>query len=95
MAEDWRWCARFGYQVIERRGTGGGAFRLMYSRFLEEAGRAEAPLAAGAAARWTALAGALHAASESEDPEPRLWGAVGEAAAAVLEVEQRLWTSLA
>src|SRR5690348_294821 len=22
-AEDWRWCARFGYQVIERRGTGG------------------------------------------------------------------------
>ena len=35
--EDWQWCARFGYQVIERRGTGGGAFRLMYSRFLEEA----------------------------------------------------------
>ena len=46
VAEDWRWCARFGYQVIERRGTGGGAFRLMYSRFLEEAGRPEAPLAA-------------------------------------------------
>src|SRR6185295_8870000 len=40
--EDWQWCARFGYQVIERRGTGGGAFRLMYSRFLEEAGRPEA-----------------------------------------------------
>ncbi len=36
VAEDWQWCARFGYQVIERRGTGGGAFRLMYSRFLEE-----------------------------------------------------------
>jgi hypothetical protein len=39
VAEDWRWCARFGYQVIERRGTGGGCFRLMYSRFLEEASR--------------------------------------------------------
>ena len=39
-AEDWQWCARFGYQVIERRGTGGGAFRPMYSRFLAEAGRA-------------------------------------------------------
>ncbi len=39
VAEDWQWCARFGYQVIERRGTGGGCFRLMYSRFLEEAGR--------------------------------------------------------
>ena len=69
-AEDWQWCARFGYQVIERRGTGGGAFRLMYSRFLEEAGRAEAPLAAEAAARWTELAGAFHAASESDEPEP-------------------------
>ena len=58
-AEDWKWCARFGYQVIERRGTGGGCFRLMYSRFLEEAGRAEAPLAAEAAARWTELAARL------------------------------------
>src|SRR5689334_3233391 len=35
-APDWQWCARFAYQVIERRGTGGGNFRLMYSRFLEE-----------------------------------------------------------
>jgi hypothetical protein len=94
-AEDWQWCARFGYQVIERRGTGGGAFRLMYSRFLEEAGRPEAPLAADAAARWTELAGAFHAASESEDPEPLLWRAVDEAARGVFEAEQRLWTSLA
>jgi Butirosin biosynthesis protein H, N-terminal/Domain of unknown function (DUF4872) len=94
-AEDWRWCARFGYQVIERRGTGGGAFRLMYSRFLEEAGRPEAPLAAEAAAGWTELAGAFHAASESEDPEPGLWRAVDESARAVFDAEQRLWTSLA
>ncbi len=34
---DWKWAARFGYQVIERRGTGGGAFRAMYARFLSEA----------------------------------------------------------
>ena len=71
VAEDWQWCARFGYQVIERRGTGGGAFRLMYSRFLEEAGRPEAPLAAEAAARWTELATAFHSASEGERPRPR------------------------
>ncbi|MBA3865841.1 MAG: DUF4872 domain-containing protein, partial [Solirubrobacterales bacterium] len=51
--EDWQWCARFAYQVIERRGTGGGAFRPMYSRFLAEAGRDEAPLAAAAAERWS------------------------------------------
>jgi len=93
--EDWQWCARFGYQVIERRGTGGGCFRLMYSRFLEEAGRAEAPLAAKAAARWTALAGALHAASESDQPETALWTDVGWAAARVAEAEHRLWETLA
>jgi hypothetical protein len=96
VAEDWRWCARFGYQVIERRGTGGGAFRLMYSRFLEEAGRPEAALdAADAAARWTELAGAFHAASESEEPEPVLWRRIDAAARLVFEAEERLWTSLA
>ena len=95
VAEDWQWCARFGYQVIERRGTGGGAFRLMYSRFLEEAGRPEAPLAADAAARWTELAEAFHAASERDDPAPQLWHEVDLAAHRVAEAEQRLWTALA
>src|SRR3954447_831416 len=95
VAEDWQWGARFRYQVIEKRGTGGGAFRLMYSRFLEEAGRPEAPLAAEAAARWTELAGAFHAASERDDPEPGLWREIGSAAHRVFEAEQRLWTALA
>ncbi len=95
VAEDWQWCARFGYQVIERRGTGGGAFRLMYSRFLEEAGRDEAPLAAEAAARWTDLATAFHLASERDDPEPTLWRDIDVAARRVAEAENRLWTALA
>jgi hypothetical protein len=94
-AADWKWCARFGYQVIERRGTGGGAFRLMYSRFLAEAGRPEAPLAAEAAARWTELATAFHAASESDEPDPRLWDDVDVAAKRVAEAENCLWTALA
>jgi hypothetical protein len=93
-AADWQWCARFGYQVIERRGTGGGAFRLMYSRFLEEAGRPEAPLAATAAAAWTDLANAFRAASERDDPEPALWRRIDAAAKRVAEAEERLWTSL-
>ena len=93
--DDWQWCARFAYQVIERRGTGGGAFRLMYSRFLEEAGRAEAPLAAVAGARWTELAGAFHAASERDEAEPNLWREIDAASQRVLEAEERLWSSLA
>jgi hypothetical protein len=94
-AADWQWCARFAYQVIERRGTGGGAFRLMYSRFLEEAGRPEAPLAAAAAARWTELAMAFKAASEEDAPNPALWSEVDGAAGQVAEAEGRLWTTLA
>ena len=93
---DWQWTARFSYQVIERRGTGGGNFRLMYSRFLEEAAREEeAALAAEASARWTALAAALLAASEASEPEPPLWARVGSEAGRVLEVEERLWPALA
>ncbi len=95
VAEDWQWCARFGYQVIERRGTGGGAFRLMYARFLEEAGRSEAPLATAAAAAWTNLANAFHAASEFDGPKPDLWCQIDTAANHVATAEEHLWTSLA
>jgi len=93
-AADWQWCARFAYQVIERRGTGGGAFRLMYSRFLEEAGRDEAPLAAAAAAEWTGLAGAFKAASESDEPSAAAWREVGAAAGRVAAIEHPLWDGL-
>jgi len=94
-ASDWQWCARFNYQVIERRGTGGGNFRAMYSRFLEEVGRAEAPLAATAAERWTELAGALYEASELDEPDPERWERIGAVAGQVLEAEELLWEALA
>jgi hypothetical protein len=93
--EDWRWCARFGYQVIERRGTGGGNFRLMYSRFLGEAGNEHAELAAEAASGWTALAAALQAASEPERADARHWALVRNRAVNVLDAEERLWPALA
>ncbi|WP_054492989.1 BtrH N-terminal domain-containing protein [Ardenticatena maritima] len=57
-----QWVARFAYQTIEKRGTGGGAFRLLYAQFLREAAAwvpALAALAEEAEAigrRWQALA---------------------------------------
>ncbi len=75
-APDWQWCARFGYQMIEKRGTGGGNFRKLYSEFLSQA----APFLPGAdlgsmarqmteiAEQWSDLAGMLKAVSESETP---------------------------
>jgi hypothetical protein len=93
-AEDWRWCARFLYQVIERRGTGGGNFRRMYSRFLKEAGYEQSGLAAEAAEDWTRLAIAAREASEPEEPRPELWRRMTSEAERVRDAEERLWTEL-
>jgi hypothetical protein len=68
---DRAWCFRYAYQVIEKRGTGGGLFRALYARFLEEAeaaipGLPRLGLSArmrGLAAGWTRLAAGLRAAS--------------------------------
>jgi len=69
---DRAWCFRYAWQTIERRGTGGGNFRALYARFLEEAeahvpGLARAGLAPrmrALAAAWTRLAEALRAISD-------------------------------
>jgi hypothetical protein len=61
---DRAWCFRFASQCIEKRGTGGGNFRLLYARFLvEAAGHHTAVAALGLPARmeeiaagWTRLA---------------------------------------
>jgi hypothetical protein len=94
-AEDWQWCARFLYQVIERRGTGGGNFRRMYARFLEEAGYDESAVAAEAAEDWTRLALAARTASEPERLDAEHWKALSAEAERVLDAEERLWTTLA
>lgn len=96
LAEDWQWCARFAYQVIERRGTGGGNFRAMYSRFLAEVGRDEAAALAGeASSAWTGLAAAFQAASEADAPKAPLWDAIGLGVERCAEAEERLWAALA
>lgn len=74
---DWRLCARFAYETIEKRGSGGGNFRLMYSEFLREAaalvpevaslGLEQQALAAGHA--WVALGQALRAVARADQPD--------------------------
>ncbi|HSV96978.1 MAG TPA: BtrH N-terminal domain-containing protein [Spirochaetota bacterium] len=71
---DWKWTARFTYQVIEKRGTGGGGFRLIYAEFLKEAASLVPQIPAlglpelmrEAARAWSDLARALKGASERE-----------------------------
>lgn len=106
-AEDLSWCARFGYQVIERRGTGGGNFRRMYAGFLEEiADRVPEVVEVDAAARtwasarlWTELSEVLRTISESEDAQrPQtvaLLGPAGDLAARIADTEESLFRDLA
>jgi hypothetical protein len=70
---DRSWCFRYASQVIEQRGTGGGNFRALYARFLEEAegiipgltaGRLSGPMRS-IAVGWTRLAGLLRTLSET------------------------------
>jgi len=76
-AKDWKWSARWFYQVIEKRGTGGGAFRKLYARFLEEAGAlipavknaAPASEMSAISERWSELSRLLKIISEKEKPE--------------------------
>lgn len=72
---DPQWTARFAYQNIERRGTGGGAFRRLYAAFLDTASESVS-LAEDLGAEmhaiaedWTELAETLRRASECEEDE--------------------------
>jgi len=75
MTEEFAFAARFGYQVIEKRGTGGGFFRRMYARYLDEASACFPPLAGpglaekmvAVAEAWTEIAGRLKEVSEGDD----------------------------
>ncbi|WP_136718301.1 BtrH N-terminal domain-containing protein [Halorientalis salina] len=75
--DDLQWTARFAYQNIERRGTGGGAFRRLYATFLDTLGT-DAGLAPEFSERmgriaddWTALGGVLEEISETDDAANR------------------------
>lgn len=68
--DDWKWLARFAYQVIEKRGTGGGGFRKMYAEALEAfTGKKLVSMMRQIAARWTDISVVLKEISESPLPD--------------------------
>ncbi len=77
--EDWQWSARFMYQTIEKRGTGGGGFRLLYADFLTQATQWVPRIAAlnladlmqQSGRAWQTLARAFKVLSESATPDTR------------------------
>jgi hypothetical protein len=91
---DAKWCARFAYQCIEKRGTGGGCFRTLIARFLDEAaarfGDGDfarlAALAHEASIDWTALAHAFKGVSETDAPD---FAPLVPRARAVFDAERR------
>lgn len=96
----WVFAARFGYQVIEKRGTGGGFFRRLYAAYLDEASALHPPLSGrGLAGRmsaladgWTAVAMALREISEAQDPAA--FRAVSELLLRQADAEEAFWRDL-
>ena len=85
-AKDFHWCLRWAYQTIEKRGTGGGAFRKMYADFLQELCAMDPGVRqvanpgdmAEIGERWTELSRLLKEASEKKPvPESDLKKASG------------------
>lgn len=98
---DRAWSFRYGYQVIELRGTGGGLFRALYASFLREAEAAVPSLAAlGLSSRMAELAGAWASLARafrelSASPSGLVPPAVAAAAAALARDERRFHEDLA
>jgi hypothetical protein len=99
--EDASWSARFAYQNIERRGTGGGAFRRLYADFLDHVGadlelESEVPERFHTVAdEWTELGGTLKRASKTDGAEQgQLFEQASEQAMALADREERLFAEL-
>jgi Domain of unknown function (DUF4872)/Butirosin biosynthesis protein H, N-terminal len=101
IAPDWDWCARFAYQVMERRGTTGGLFRKMYAEYLREAEALLPSLRAAAlgdtmediSADWTACASLLKRISEEKDRT--LFTDAGNAIGHLAVRERDFWSAVA
>jgi len=97
---DWSWAARFGYQVVIKRGAGGSFFRSLYADFLREAAPLAPELARAApaegmdaiASRWRDLAALLKQQSERDDCDPELFAGAGRIAGELADAEERFFS---
>lgn len=96
---DWSWAARFGYQVVVKRGAAGAFFRPLYAEFLRES----APLVEGLAealpaeridacsASWCELAAVLQDQSERDVCDPGLFEEAGRIVGLLADDEERFF----
>lgn len=98
-APDWKWCARFGYQVIKKRGVGGAGFRWMYRDFLREAeeivpGLKEFGLSASMdeiGSSWSDIAMLLKDISEKDYPDSKMLEQASSDAHEIWETETEFY----
>ena len=97
--EDWSWAARFGYQVVIKRGAGGQFFRSLYAEFLREAARLVPEIGAALpaarmdaiAARWCDLAAVLKEQSERRTCDPALFAQAGRITGELADAEEQFF----
>jgi len=98
---DWKWCSRFGYQVIKKRGVGGAGFRWIYRDFLIEAediipSLKELKLSQKMdliGSKWSDIALMLKDISEKENPNTGLLTAASKKAYELWELESEFYTT--
>jgi hypothetical protein len=99
-APDWSWCARFGYQIVIKRGAAGSFFRPLEVAFLRESEAylpelGEAKLAErmhGIAARWRDFAGLLKQQSDRESCDPDLFVRAGHICGELADAEESFFS---
>ncbi|NHN43265.1 BtrH N-terminal domain-containing protein [Halorubellus sp. JP-L1] len=101
--EDADWCTRFAYQNVEKRGTGGAAFRGLFRPFLETASdvvdevtEADVDAMRTVEDDWHAIGQSLKRAGLADDADDSraAYDAASERMLAVAEHEEELFESL-
>jgi hypothetical protein len=101
-AADWKWCARFGYQVVAKRGVCGAGFRWIYRDFLREAEGIVPSLRELKlfermdliGNRWSDISMLLKEISEKEEPDLDLFHLASEKARELYELEEEFYSTV-